>query len=355
VRAWVAPRYGPPDVLELRELPDPVPGPREVVVRVRAIGLNFADCAARLGVYPNVPRTPAVVGMEVAGEVAALGPGVAGPAVGTRVGAVPIFGGHAELVRVRSSNVRPLPTSFSFAEGAALAVTGLTADHALFTVCRVRSGERVAVNAAAGGVGTMAVQLAVHAGARVLAVASTEAKRRLAAELGAHETCGYEDYRRALAGGVDVVLDSVGGAQFRPGWRALRPDGRYVLFGFAAGVGARRVRWLHAVIELARMGVTLPVALVSSCRTLAGFNLSLVPHLAAELQERFARLEQLVAAGALRPVIGARVPFARLPEAHALLQSRASTGRSSWNSRGSGNRGQGTVEGDLGFLLIPVP
>jgi NADPH:quinone reductase-like Zn-dependent oxidoreductase len=240
---------------------------------------------------------------------------------------VPIFGGHAELVRLRASHVRPLPSSLSFAEGAALAVTGLTADHALFTVGRIRRGERVVINAAAGGVGTMAVQIAVDAGARVLAVASTEAKRRLAAELGAHETCGYGEYRRALAGGVDVILDSVGGSQFRPGWRALRPDGRYVLFGFAAAVGPRRVRWLHAVIELARMGVTVPVALVSSCRTLAGFNLSLEPHLAAELQQRFAKLERLVATGALRPVIGARVPFERLPDAHRLLQSRASTGK----------------------------
>lgn len=327
MKAWVVPRYGPPDVFELRELPDPVPGPGEVVVRVRAIGLNFADCAARLGVYPKVPRTPAVVGMEVAGEIAALGPGVAGPAVGTRVGAVPIFGGHAELVRVRATHVRPLPASLSFAEGAALAVTGLTADHALFTVGRIRRGERVAVNAAAGGVGTMVVQLAAHAGARVLAVASTEAKRRLAAELGAHETCSYEGYRQALHGGVDVVLDSVGGAQFRPGWRALRPDGRYILFGFAAGVGALRVRWLHALIELARMGVMVPVALVASCRTLVGFNLSLEPHLAAELQDRFAKLEGLVAAGALRVVIGARFPFEQLPDAHRLLQSRASTGK----------------------------
>jgi len=327
MKAWVVPHHGPPDVFRLRELPDPVPGPGEVVVRVRAIGLNFADCAARLGVYPNVPRTPMVVGMEVAGEVAALGPGVTAPAVGTRVGAVPIFGGHAELVRVRATHVRPLPAALSFAEGAALAVTGLTADHALFTLGRIRRGERVVINAAAGGVGTMAVQLAAHTGARVLAVASTEAKRRLALELGAAEACGYEEYRRALSGGVDVILDSVGGAQFRPGWRALRPDGRYVLYGFAAGVGARRVRWLHALVELARMGVTVPVAMVSSCRTLVGFNLSLEPHLASELQGRFAKLEGLVATGVLRPVIGARVPFERLPDAHRLLQSRASTGK----------------------------
>ena len=327
MKAWVAPRYGPPAVLRLVAAPDPEPAAGEVIVRVRAIGLNFADCAARMGVYPNVPRPPVVVGMEVTGEVAALGQGVSTPAVGTRVAAVPIFGGHAELVRVPVTHVRPLPAGVGFLEGAALAVTGLTADHALFTVGRLRAGERVAITAAAGGVGTMAVQLAARAGARVLAIASTPAKRELAASLGAHETCSYEEYPREVRDGVDVVLDSVGGRLFRPGWRALRGDGRYVLFGFAAGVGPGGVRWLRAGLELARMGLLLPVTLVSPCRTLAGFNLSLVPQLAAELQARFARLEALVAAGELKPVIGATFPFERLPEAHALLQARGSTGK----------------------------
>ncbi len=327
MKAWVAPRYGPPEVLQLVEMPDPQPGPGEVVVRVRAIGLNFADCAARHGVYPNVPKPPVVVGMEVAGEVAALGDGVDGPAVGTRVAAVPIFGGHAELVRVRATHLRPLPPGMGFAEGASLAVTGLTADHALFTVGRVRAGERVVITAAAGGVGTMAVQLAAQAGARVLAVASTPAKRTLASTLGAQEACAYEEYRDAVRSGVDVVLDSVGGALFRHGWRALGPDGRYVLYGFAAGVGARRIRYLKAAVEFLRMGAVLPGLLVSPCRTLAGFNLSLVPHLAAELQSRFARLEGLLSQAALRPIVGAIFPFDRLPEAHALLQGRGSTGK----------------------------
>ena len=327
MKAWLAPRYGPPEVLELAELPDPTPGPGEVLVRVRAIGLNFADCAARLGVYPRVPRAPFVPGMEVSGEVVALGKGVQVPSVGVRVAAVPIFGGHAELIAVRAGSVRVLPETVSFVEGAALAVTGLTADHALFTVGRLRRSERVLINAAAGGVGTMAVQMASRAGARVVAVASTEAKRELAISLGATEAFGYERYREAVAGGVDVVLDSVGGRLFRIGWKALKPDGRYVLFGFAAAIGPRRVRYLHAVVGLLRMGAVMPAALVQPCRTLAGFNLSLVPQLAAELQQRSERLEAMLASGELRPVIGAVFPFARLPEAHALLQSRGSVGK----------------------------
>lgn len=327
MKAWVAARYGPPAVLCLQDLPAPSPAAGEVLVAVRAVGLNFADCAARLGVYPNVPRPPFVPGMEVSGVVAALGEGVTVPAVGTPVAAVPIFGGHAELVRVPATHVRPLPPRVGFVEGAALAVTGLTADHALHTVGRIRRGERVVITAAAGGVGSMAVQLARLTGAHVVGVASTEAKRRLAADLGAHEVFGYDRYRHAVAGGVDVVLDSVGGALFRPGWRALRPDGRYVLFGFAAALGPHRVRWLYAAGELLRMGVVLPQALVAPCRTLAGFNLSLVPHLAGQLQERFARLESLLAAGELRPVVGEVLPFAELPRAHARLQGRHTVGK----------------------------
>jgi len=327
MRAWVAPRYGAPRVLELRELPDPTPGPGEVLVRVRAIGLNFADCAARLGVYPRVPKPPFVPGMEVSGEVAALGEGVEGPPVGTSVAAVPIFGGHAELVAVKARSLRPLPGPLDFMTAAAVAVTSLTADHALFAVGRLRARERVAITAAAGGVGTMAVQMAAAAGARVVAVASTGAKRELARALGAHEAVGYETYREAIAGGVDLVLDAVGGSLFRTGWNSLNPDGRYVLYGFAAALGTTRVRYVHAALELLRMGLVAPSAMVQSTRSLSGFNLSLVPHLAAELQSRFARIEEMLASGAIKPVVGAIVPFERLPDAHALLQSRGSTGK----------------------------
>lgn len=327
MRAWQLSRYGGPEVLRLCTLPDPHPAPGEVVIRVRAIGLNFADCMARQGVYPNVPKPPFVPGMEVAGEVVAVGDGVADPRPGARVVAVPIFGGHAEMIRVPAQYAYQLPASVDWQTGAALAVTGLTANHALFTLGRIRVGERVAITAAAGGVGTMAVQLAVNAGARVLAVASSLDKQALASTLGAHDAVGYDDYRDALASGVDVVMDAVGGRLFKPGWHALRPDGRYILYGFATASGPRSVSRLRAGIELLRMGTIRPFPLVSACRTLAGFNLSLVPHLASELRARLAGLLALITVGELRPVIGHVLPFEQLPRAHELLQSRQSTGK----------------------------
>jgi NADPH:quinone reductase-like Zn-dependent oxidoreductase len=261
--------------------------------------------------------------MEVTGEVLAVGDGVAEPRPGARVMAVPIFGGHAEKVCLPAAFTQPLPSSLSFEEGAAIAVTGLTADHALFTLGRLRLGERVAITAAAGGVGTMAVQMAASVGARVLAVASTPAKRSLAASLGAQETASYEEYPAALKDGVDLVLDAVGGAVFRPGWKALRPNGRYVVYGFATAAGPRRIRRL----EMARMGLVTPFGFVSSCRALLGFNLSLLPSLATELRQRLAALLGLITVGEIKPVIGEVLPFSELPRAHALLQGRRSTGK----------------------------
>ncbi len=329
MRAWVAPRPGPPEVLQRREVPDPLPGPGRVVVRVRAIGLNFADCMARLGVYPNTPRPPFVPGMEVSGEVEALGEGVSGLEVGQAVAAVPIFGGHAEKVAVPATRVAPLPGGVTWEEGAALAVTGLTADWALRVVGRARRGERLLVTAAAGGVGTMLLQMARAGGCRVLAVASTEGKRRLALELGAEAAAGYGEWEEVARswGGLDVVLDSVGGRLTRRAWRMLGEDGRLVLYGFAAAAGPRRVRWLRAAREFLAMGWIHPASLVSRCRTLAGFNLSLVPGLTQELRARWRGILGEVAARRLRPVIGGRWSFEDLPEAHRALQGRRTTGK----------------------------
>ncbi len=329
MRAWVVPRSGDPGVFELREEPDPVSSPNQVVVRVRAIGLNFADCMARLGVYPNTPRCPFIPGMEVSGEVVAVGDGAAQFATGDRVVAVPVFGGHAELVAVPTTHVAPLPATLSWAEGAALAVTGLTADWALNIVGRARPKERVLVTAAAGGVGSMLVQMARTRGCRALAVASTANKRKLAIELGAEEATDYVGWPRVADswGGLDVVLDSVGGRLTRKAWRRLDSDGRLVLFGFASAAGPKKIRWIHAVREWVAMGAVHPASLVSACRTIAGFNLSLVPGLVNELRSRWEGLVAMVEEGGLRPLIGGTWPFSRLPEAHQALQGRATVGK----------------------------
>ena len=155
---WI-PKFGKPEVLEVREAPDPAPSPGEVRIRVEASGINFAEIMARQGLYQDAPEVPMVVGYEVAGVIDAVGEGVPDARMGQRVLAMPRFGGYADTVCVPSERVYELPESMSFGEGAALVVNYLTAYHMLFNVFRVRPDDHVLIHQAAGGVGTAALQL----------------------------------------------------------------------------------------------------------------------------------------------------------------------------------------------------
>jgi NADPH:quinone reductase-like Zn-dependent oxidoreductase len=323
MRRWVVRQFG--QRMELEDVAVPEPGAGEVRVRVHAVGINFADLAQRQGHYPAMRERPFVPGMECAGEVDALGPGVAGPPVGTRVMAVPIYGSHAELVCLPAERVLALPDGMSFAEGAAFPVAFLTADYALGHLARARAGETVVVTAAAGGVGTAILQVARLAGVRVIAVASP-GKHALVRELGAEQVVDYGAV--ADLPPADLVLDSVGGAVFRPLWKHLKDGGRYVLYGFASAVGPRgAIDRVRAAVELVRMGLVVPYPMVTANRSLHGFNLSIVPDQLGLLRSTAARLLAAHAAGQLRPIVGRTFDFAHLPDAHAFVGSRASTGR----------------------------
>ena len=314
----------------LRERPDPVAGEGEVVVKTAAIGLNFADLFVRAGVYPRTPKPPFVPGMEIAGAVEAVGGGVTGLVPGRRVAAVPIFGGHAEKVSVPAGRVFPLPDGADFGEAAAMPVVFLTAWYALRET-RVSRGDRVVVTAAAGGVGTALLQLCRLRGARCLALAGSAGKLALCRELGAEAAGTYEEadalLGSAFGGQADVVIDAVGGRLFRRLWRRLARDGRYALYGFAAASGERGVAKLKAAFELAAMGLVLPYALVQSCRTLTGFNLSLLADRTDTLRAAAAELFDLWKSRQIRPILGPRFEFAQLPDAHRALASRGTTGK----------------------------
>jgi NADPH:quinone reductase-like Zn-dependent oxidoreductase len=329
-RAWFVDRYGGPDRLELRERPDPVPGRGEVLVRTSAIGLNFADLFVRAGVYPRTPKPPFVPGMEISGVVEAVGEGVADVEAGAAVVGIPLFGGHAERVVVPANRVFPLPEGVDLVEAAAMPVVFLTAWYARARG-EVRRGERVVVTAAAGGVGTALLQILAERGARTLALVGSEKKTGLCRELGAEEAGLYESADDLLegrfGGHADVVIDAVGGRLFRRLWRRLDVGGRYVLYGFAAASGERGVAKLAAARELAAMGLLAPYALIQSCRTLVGFNLSLLPDRTGELRSAAGELFESWRRGSIRPVLGPRYPFERLPEAHRALAGRGTTGK----------------------------
>lgn len=328
-RAWFVDRFGGPERLRLAERPDPVPGPGEVRIRTAAIGINFADLFVRAGVYPKTPRPPFVPGMEISGIVDAVGPGVADLAPGRAVVAVPIFGGYAELVVCRAPSVFPLPDGVDLVEAAAMPVAFLTARYAI-DEARVRRGEVVVVTAAAGGVGTALLQLLALRGATVIALVGSEKKLALCRELGAAEASLYGAAGRIeviATGRVDVVVDAIGGATFRALWPRLARGGRYILYGFAAAAGKRGVARLRALRELFAMRFLSPYSFVSACRSLIGFNLSLLPNRLSELRSAADEIFQEWKSGRVRPIVGPRFEFERLAEAHRALAGRRTQGK----------------------------
>ncbi len=330
---WIT-RHGGPEVLEVREAPDPEPGPGEVRVRVRAAGLNFADVMARLGLYPDAPRPPCVGGYEAAGEVDALGPGVADPAPGTRVLVLRQFGAHADVLCAPAAQALPIPEAMGFEEAAALPVNYITAYHALFRVAALRPGEKVLVHMAAGGVGIAVLQLCrTVAGVETFGTASASKHDALRAEGCDHpidyRAVDYEAEVRRLTGGqgVDVVLDPLGGNDWRKGYRLLRPAGRLVAYGVANLATGERRNLVAAAGQLLRTPFFTPIGLMNDNRSVAGIN---VGHLWGEMDMLATEarvLLDLYRGGSIRPRIDAVFRFDQVADAHRRIQSRANIGK----------------------------
>jgi len=331
-QVWI-PRTGPPGVLEVREAADPAAGEGEVRVRVAAAGVNFADVLARMGLYPDAPPLPAVVGYEVSGTVDAVGEGVERVAVGDRVAALTRFGGYADTVVVPAGQLVPLPEGFSLEAAAAIPVNYLTAWLMLVHHAGVRSGETVLVHAAAGGVGQAALQICQHRGAEVIGTASQPKHDRLR-QMGVKRCIDYrsEDFEErvlTLTGGrgVDVALDAVGGKSFKKSYRCLAPLGKLFMFGissFAPGRTRSLLSALRGFVALPRFG---PVGLMNDNKGVFGVNLGHLWDEGERLRDMMAELFALAGQGTLRPVVDATFPFARAHEAHAYLQDRRNFGK----------------------------
>jgi NADPH:quinone reductase len=299
VKAVLLRETGGPDRLELTEVPEPEAGDGEVVVRVRAAGINFADVLVRQGRYPQPPELPTVPGSEVAGEVD-----------GRRVMALPQGGGYAEALAVDERLVVPLPDGASFEEGAGFLLTFLTAWIPLTRQVRVGSGSVVLVHAGSGGVGSAAIQVAKHLGARVVATASSEEKREVAREQGADEAFGYDDFAEQVR--ADVVLDPVGGDVFTRSFGVLNPLGSVVAIGFAGG-------WWESLD---------PAPLVGRNLSLHGFYLGrLMRHNPELVREAIGELLELWSSGAVKPLVGATFPLEEAGAAHELIESRKHVGK----------------------------
>lgn len=334
VKALVLTRHGPPEVLEVHERPDPEPGFGEVRVAVRAAGVNFAELMARVGVYPDAPKPPSILGYEVAGEVESVGDGVTGVAVGDRAIAGTRFGGFAELVVVGADDLVPLPSDWSFEEGAALPVNYATAYAGLLRYGALRAGERVLLHAAAGGVGIAATQIASHLGAEVFGTASAS-KHDAIRSFGVDHPIDYrsESFVKAVrrATGerrpLDLVMDAVGGASWRRSFSLLRAGGRLVCFGASSLVAGERRSVPAAIRTLAGTPWFNPLRLASSSRAVIGLNILTLWDAKGSLDELVTPLRGWMEEGVVRPVVAEAFPLERAADAHRFMEQRRNVGK----------------------------
>jgi NADPH:quinone reductase-like Zn-dependent oxidoreductase len=332
MRQVVIPRHGAADVFELREAPDPSPGDGEVRIRVRAAGINFADILARIGLYPDAPKPPVVVGYEVAGIVDAVGRGVSCPLEGDRVVALTRFGGYADYVVVPAHLAFRFPDRLSDAEAAAVPVTYLTAAIALYRMAALSAGETVLVHNAGGGLGIAATQLARLRRATVIGTASA-AKHDALRRFGVEHAIDYRhgdveaEVRKLTKGrGVDVILDPLGGRSFNASYRMLAPLGRLVMLGLSSMSGEKRNAWrvLRSWWEMKSFD---PLSLINRNRGVFGLNAG---HLWEERRQLRGLMDLLMtelSAGRLEPIVARTFPLERAADAHRFIQNRSNIGK----------------------------
>lgn len=331
-QVWIT-RAGPPEVLELREAPDPAPGPGEVRVRVARSGINFADLMARVGLYPDAPPLPCVVGYEVSGVIDAVGAGVTRAKEGDRVMAMPRFGGYSSALVLPEGQVLAMPDAMTFDHGAGLPVVYLTAYDAMLFTGNLRPGSRVLVHSAAGGVGLAAIQLAKTRRCEIFGLASHGKHEFLRKQGVQHVFTPDDDWPsrvREVAGarGLDLVLDPVGGRSWKYGMDLLGPCGRLVCYGLSAAApeGTRR-SLLRAAWSLLQVPGFKPTRLMDENKTVTGVNLGHLFDRLDLLEPQLAALVELYREGAIEPVVAKVFPAREAPAAHQFIHDRKAIGK----------------------------
>ena len=331
-QVWI-PKVGEPEVLELREIPDPEPKKGEVRIRVQASGINFADILARMGLYPDAPKLPAVVGYEVAGIVDGVGEGVEVFKDGDRVVSMTRFGGYSDVVCAPRAAVRAIPESLDFDGAASIPVNYLTAWLMLVRLGNVRSGEKVLVHACAGGVGLAAVQICRHFGAEVIGTASVGKHQRLL-DMGVSACVDYrtQDFLKEVelltdGRGVDIALDAVGGESFRKSYKSLADLGRLFVFGVSSLAPGIKRSWISALAGISKMGSFKPLQLMSDNKGVFGVNVGHLWHRGDELTAMLGKILDLFADGKFKPVVDRSFTFSEAAAAHHYIQGRKNFGK----------------------------
>ncbi|MBY0563949.1 MAG: NADPH:quinone oxidoreductase family protein [Hyphomonadaceae bacterium] len=325
MKALMSTKIGPPESLELIEVPDPVAGEGEVVIAVKAAGVNFPDALIIEDKYQFKPERPFAPGGEVAGVVESVGGGVSTVGVGQRVIGSLGWGGMAEKVKAQASRILPIPDAMPFDEASAFILTYGTSYYALKDRGQLKAGETVLILGAAGGVGVAAIELAKAMGATVIGAVSSEDKAAFAKQCGADGTVIYppgafakeqsralaESFKQATGGGADVIYDAVGGDYCEPALRTMNWNGRYLVIGFPAGIPSP----------------PLNLTLLKSSSIIGVFWGASTMREPALHQGNVRDLFKLYAEGKIRPRISARYPLAEGGKAIRALMNRTATGK----------------------------
>jgi NADPH:quinone reductase-like Zn-dependent oxidoreductase len=333
MRAIVTTRNGDVDVLKVETRPDPAPGKGEVLIRVKAAGLNFADILARQGLYPDAPPKPCVVGYEVCGIVEAVGEGVHDDLAGKPVIAMTHFGGQAELVVAPVRQIFEKPEQLSFEQGAAIPVNYLTAWALLVTMGGLQKDEAVLIHNAGGGVGLAALDIAKHIGAKTYGTASS-GKHEFLKQRGLDHAIDYrrQDWLPVLMDltnnrGVELVIDPLGGSSWKKSYRALRTTGRMGVFGMSTASASGIRGKLRALKALAQTPKFHPLALMNRNRGVFGLNLG---HMWGE-GDKVAGWTQNILRGIhegwIQPYVDRAFPFDQVAEAHRYIEGRKNIGK----------------------------
>ncbi len=335
MEAMVLVRHGAAETaFERRTLPDPAVGPTDVRIEVEAFGLNFADCMARIGVYQDAPPLPAVLGYEVVGRVESVGAEVSRVKAGDRVLGFTRFGGYATLAVTDHLAVARIPEDADAAESLGLPTQFGTAYYCAEEMVRIHEGDRVLIQAGAGGVGIGLVQLALRRGAEIFATAGSPEKIAFLRELGVHHPINYNenDFAEVIRGlvgenAIDIAFDSIGGSSVSRAYKLLGSGGRVVCYGAAEQAGPRK-NIFRTIKMAAGFPFTHPIPLLMASKSVIGVNML---RIADDRPKTMARVLDavidLTARGDLKVHVGGRFSADQVGEAHAFLHGRKSIGK----------------------------
>jgi NADPH2:quinone reductase len=327
-------QYGNSDrAFKMMEIDIPTPGPNEIVIKTIASGLNFADVVARRGLYPDAPKNPAILGYDVSGTIHAMGQNVKDFEIGQKVVGLTRFGGYAEYAVAMSEGVSILPDDFDYHKATALATQACTAYFCAEECTSLHPGDQVLVQAAAGGVGSLLVQLAKHRGCTVYGTASST-KQAFLTEIGVDHPIDYTkgDFKKIIKGrcpeGIDVVFDSIGGKSFSKGMKLLGPGGRMISYGAASQINGKKTNKLLAAGVVFGFGLFTPIALLMESKSIITVNmLRIADHRPQVFKHVLTEVVKLAKQGVINPELSKTFKAVDIAEAHDYLESRQSIGK----------------------------